>query len=193
MQHDHVGNRPAPESQPIGAQLCLSGGPVDQAPECAPGAGILEGGTPCPSRFPNARLSRLMNRLDLVTQSPPAGGLPDAEVLLTKSRGTRPGRGMREQLFALFANDGEVGKAILAPPGMPAATVAMLRRAFDAMVKDRDYIADADKLQLETDSLSGERLQKLIESVMATPPAVIEPCVWPWKERYWVMIFWRPV
>jgi hypothetical protein len=42
------------------------------------------------------------------------------------------------------------------------------------MVKDRDYIANADKLQLETDSLSGERLQKLIESVMATPPAVVE-------------------
>ena len=79
-----------------------------------------------------------------------------------------------KQLFALFANDGEVGKAILAPPGVPAATVAMLRRAFDAMTKDRDYLADADKLQLEIDAMSGERLQKLIETVMATPPSVIE-------------------
>ena len=35
--------------------------------------------------------------LDLVTQPPPADGLPDAEVLLTKGRGARPGRGMREQ------------------------------------------------------------------------------------------------
>ncbi len=59
-----------------------------------------------------------------------------------------------KQLFALFANDGEVGKAILAPPGVPAATVAMLRRAFDAMTKDRDYLADADKLQLEIDAMS---------------------------------------
>ena len=79
-----------------------------------------------------------------------------------------------KQLFALFANDGEVGKAILAPPGVPAATVAMLRRAFDTMTKDRDYIADADKLQLEIDAMSGERLQKLIEAVMATPTAVVE-------------------
>jgi tripartite-type tricarboxylate transporter receptor subunit TctC len=79
-----------------------------------------------------------------------------------------------KQLFALFANDGEVGKAILAPPGMPPATVAMLRRAFDAMTKDRDCIADADKLQLETDSMPGERLQTLIETVMATPAAVVE-------------------
>ena len=79
-----------------------------------------------------------------------------------------------KQLFSLFANDGEVGKAILAPPGVPATTVAMLRRAFDAMTKDRDYRADADKLQLETDAMAGERLQELIETVMATPPAVIE-------------------
>ena len=79
-----------------------------------------------------------------------------------------------KQLFALFANDGEVGKAILAPPGVPAATVAMLRRAFDAMTKDRDYLADADKLQLEIDAMSGERLQKVIETVMATPASVVE-------------------
>jgi tripartite-type tricarboxylate transporter receptor subunit TctC len=79
-----------------------------------------------------------------------------------------------KQLFALFANDGEVGKAILAPPGVPAATVAMLRRAFDTMTKDRDYLADADKLQLEIDAMSGERLQKLIEAVMATPTSVVE-------------------
>ena len=79
-----------------------------------------------------------------------------------------------KQLFALFANDGEVGKAILAPPGVPAATVATLRRAFDTMTKDKDYLADADKLQLEIDAMSGERLQKVIETVMATPTAVIE-------------------
>jgi tripartite-type tricarboxylate transporter receptor subunit TctC len=79
-----------------------------------------------------------------------------------------------KQLFALFANDGEVGKAILAPPGMPPATVAMLRKAFDDMVKDREYLADAAKLQLEIDYMPGERLQKLFESVMATPGAVVE-------------------
>jgi tripartite-type tricarboxylate transporter receptor subunit TctC len=79
-----------------------------------------------------------------------------------------------KQLFSLFANDGEVGKAVLAPPGVPPATVAMLRRAFDAMARDRDYLADVDKLQLEAESMTGERLQALIEGVMATPAAVVE-------------------
>jgi len=79
-----------------------------------------------------------------------------------------------KQLFRLFANEGDIGKAILAPPGLPAPTLAMLRRAFDAMVQDPEYIADADKLQVERDPMTGERLQKMIEAVSETPPAIIE-------------------
>lgn len=79
-----------------------------------------------------------------------------------------------KQLFSLFANDGEVGKAVFAPPGVPPATVALYRRAWDAMVQDPEYIADADKLQLERDSASGEQLQTLVASVAATPRAVVE-------------------
>jgi tripartite-type tricarboxylate transporter receptor subunit TctC len=77
-------------------------------------------------------------------------------------------------LFELFANEGDIGKAILAPPGTPANIVTMLRRAFDDMAKDPEYIADADKLQLERDSTAGEKVQKLIEAVAKTPPAVVE-------------------
>ena len=77
-------------------------------------------------------------------------------------------------LFQLFANEGDIGKAILAPPGTPANIVAMQRRAFDEMAKDPEYIADADKLQLERDSMSGEKIQMLIEAVAQTPPAVVE-------------------
>jgi len=78
------------------------------------------------------------------------------------------------QLFSLFANDGEVGKAVFAPPGVPAATVALFRRAWDAMIKDPEYVADADKLQLERDAMSGEQLQRLIETVAATPRPIVE-------------------
>ncbi len=95
--------------------------------------------------------------------------LPDVPTIVELARTPE-----EKQLFALFANDGEVGKAILAPPGVLPATVTQLRRAFDAMTKDRDYLADADKLQLEIDAMPGERLQALIESVMATPSPVVE-------------------
>jgi tripartite-type tricarboxylate transporter receptor subunit TctC len=95
--------------------------------------------------------------------------LPDVPTIVELARTPE-----EKQLFSLFANDGEVGKAILAPPGVPSATVAVMRRAFDAMTKDPAYIADTDKLQLEVDSLPGAQLQELIAGVMATPASVIE-------------------
>ena len=79
-----------------------------------------------------------------------------------------------KQLFALFANDGEVGKAILAPPGVPAATVAMLRRAFDAMVKDPEMLAEVKKAGLDFDPATGERVEAMVRSVASTPPEVVK-------------------
>jgi len=51
-----------------------------------------------------------------------------------------------------------------APPDLPASTLTSLRHAFDGMVKDPEFIADADRVQAERDAMSGERLQKLIEA-----------------------------
>jgi tripartite-type tricarboxylate transporter receptor subunit TctC len=79
-----------------------------------------------------------------------------------------------KQLFALFANDGEVGKTVFLPPGVPAATVTTMRRAFDAMMKDKEFLADADKIKLEIGHMTGEKLQEMIVSVSKTPRAVVE-------------------
>jgi tripartite-type tricarboxylate transporter receptor subunit TctC len=79
-----------------------------------------------------------------------------------------------KHLLTLFANDGEIGKAIFLPPDVPAATVAVFRKAFDDMVKDPDYIADGEKLKTERDSMPGEKLQKIIAAVAATPRPVVE-------------------
>jgi tripartite-type tricarboxylate transporter receptor subunit TctC len=94
--------------------------------------------------------------------------LPDVPTIVELARTPE-----EKQLFSLFANDGEVGKAVFAPPGVPSATVAIYRRAWDAMVKDPEYIADSDKLQLERDSMPGAQLQKMIEGVAKTPPEIV--------------------
>jgi tripartite-type tricarboxylate transporter receptor subunit TctC len=78
------------------------------------------------------------------------------------------------QLFRLFSNEGDIGKAIMAPPDLPPATLTTLRRAFDAMARDPEFIADADRLQVERESMPGENLQKMVEAVAQTPPAIIE-------------------
>ena len=50
----------------------------------------------------------------------------------------------------------------------------MLREAFNAMVKDPEFVADIKKLNIELDPLSGERVHELITRTLAVPASVRE-------------------
>ncbi len=67
----------------------------------------------------------------------------------------------------------EMGRPYAAPPGVPADRVAALRRAFDATMKDPDFIADAGKAQMEIEPLSGERIDALLARAYDAPKDVI--------------------
>jgi tripartite-type tricarboxylate transporter receptor subunit TctC len=95
--------------------------------------------------------------------------LPNVPTLVELARNAE-----EKQLLRLFASEGVVGKSILAPPGLPASTLTVLRRAFDAMTRDPEFIADADKIQAELDPMPGEKLQAMIEAVAHTPPAIVD-------------------
>ena len=66
------------------------------------------------------------------------------------------------------------GRFILSTPDTPADRVQALRRAFDAMVKDPEFIADLKTQKLELGPLGGEELQKLVAEVATVSPATIE-------------------
>jgi tripartite-type tricarboxylate transporter receptor subunit TctC len=59
------------------------------------------------------------------------------------------------------------------PPGTPVERVAALRQAFDETLRDRDYLAEAEKLNLEITPVPGERIQSLIADVYRTTSAEI--------------------
>lgn len=80
----------------------------------------------------------------------------------------------QRQIIRLFTNEAELGKALFVPPGVPAETVAMLRRAFDAMSADPEYVADAKKLNIDHDALPGRQVQNLIAGLGQIPPVVLE-------------------
>jgi tripartite-type tricarboxylate transporter receptor subunit TctC len=62
-----------------------------------------------------------------------------------------------------------------APPGVPVDRVAALRKAFDETLRDPEYLAEAEHLNLEITPVSGERIQTLIEDVYrTTSPEVTE-------------------
>jgi tripartite-type tricarboxylate transporter receptor subunit TctC len=68
----------------------------------------------------------------------------------------------------------EVGTAFFTTPGVPADRLNALRRAFDATVKDPEFLADAQKTTLTVNPMTGEDLQKLVAQVSDLSPELLE-------------------
>ena len=47
------------------------------------------------------------------------------------------------------------------------------RKAFDDTMKDPEFLAEAEKLKLGIDPVSGENVQKLVDAIYATPEAEV--------------------
>lgn len=67
-----------------------------------------------------------------------------------------------------------VGWSLTLPPGVPAARVAAWRTAFERLVKDPAFLADAKKMNADVDHKSGADITALMERVLASPPEVFE-------------------
>jgi tripartite-type tricarboxylate transporter receptor subunit TctC len=68
----------------------------------------------------------------------------------------------------------EMGRPLVAPPGVPAERVAALRAAFAATMKDADFRAEAQRLQLEVDPLDGEAIATLLAGAYAAPRDIVD-------------------
>ncbi len=79
----------------------------------------------------------------------------------------------RQILRMVFARQ-VMGRPFLAPPGVPADRLAVLRKAFMDTMADKEFLKEADKAQMEITAVSGEVLDKLVREVYATPPTVIQ-------------------
>ena len=75
-----------------------------------------------------------------------------------------------EIVFAKFG----MSRPFFAPPGIAPERLATLRRAFDETVHDEAFLADAAKLGMEINPVSGADLQALVTRIMNTPPALAE-------------------
>jgi hypothetical protein len=78
------------------------------------------------------------------------------------------------QVMEMFYSQNLFGRPYLVPPGVPADRVAVLRRAFAAMLQDKALLAEAEKSGLDIGPMSGEELQALVARLYALPPKVIE-------------------
>jgi len=79
----------------------------------------------------------------------------------------------QRQVLSLFASGSDIGRAIVAPPGVAPDIVATLRTAFAQTMKDPALAADLHKSGLDSDPLGGDKLQALVRSAVDVPPAVV--------------------
>ena len=79
-----------------------------------------------------------------------------------------------DAVFRFLAGGDPIGRALFGAPGIPEDRIAALRAAFDKMVKDPEFIADAKKRQAILHTKPGAKLDKYVVDILNTPPEVVE-------------------
>jgi tripartite-type tricarboxylate transporter receptor subunit TctC len=79
-----------------------------------------------------------------------------------------------KDVLSFYAASGVVGRAVIAPPNIPADRVALLRTAFDATLKDAGFLAEIASSKLEFEPMSGAELQKLVEGSTKVTSTVLQ-------------------
>jgi tripartite-type tricarboxylate transporter receptor subunit TctC len=77
------------------------------------------------------------------------------------------------RIFEFQNSDAGIGWSVVAPPNVPAERVAVLRAAFDRMVADPEFLAEAQKRGLEITPASGHELEEIVGRTVATPPSAL--------------------
>ena len=73
----------------------------------------------------------------------------------------------------LFMSQQEFGRPYVMPPDVPADRLAAMRAAFEATMTDPEFVAGAEKIQMDISPLTGAELDKLFQDAYASPPEVV--------------------
>jgi tripartite-type tricarboxylate transporter receptor subunit TctC len=94
--------------------------------------------------------------------------LPDVPLVMDMAKDETD----RQALSLVFARQ-SIAYPFAAPPGVPSERLETVRRAFEETVKSDAFLAEAGRLKLEIDPLSGAEVETIVRDVYASSPAVI--------------------
>jgi tripartite-type tricarboxylate transporter receptor subunit TctC len=99
--------------------------------------------------------------------------LPDTPTifeLMDKYKTPETGRRFAQ---VLLAGD-ELGRPMVAPPGVPPERVRILREAYDKALKDPELLSEVNRSRLDMDPITGQEIEALYRELMDQPAAVVE-------------------
>jgi tripartite-type tricarboxylate transporter receptor subunit TctC len=71
----------------------------------------------------------------------------------------------QRQVMQLISSPPALGRPFIAPPGVPADRLAILRSAFASTLKDKAFLAEAEKLQFEIEPMSADEVAKIVRDL----------------------------
>jgi tripartite-type tricarboxylate transporter receptor subunit TctC len=80
----------------------------------------------------------------------------------------------QRQMFRLIFARQVMGRPFQGPPGVPPDRLRVLQQAFLDTMRDREFLAEAEKAQFEITPVSGEAIEHMLAEVFKTPPALAE-------------------
>jgi tripartite-type tricarboxylate transporter receptor subunit TctC len=95
--------------------------------------------------------------------------LPDVPLVMDLTQDPQ----QRAALKLIFGRQ-TVARPYAAPPGVPAARIEALRKAFDETMKDPAFLEEAQKTELEVQPVSGEQVQALVAEIYKSSPEVVK-------------------
>jgi tripartite-type tricarboxylate transporter receptor subunit TctC len=80
----------------------------------------------------------------------------------------------KRQVLALWLAPNAVARPFAMPPGVPEERRTAVRKAFMALFKDAEFLADARRIGMSLDPKEGEYIEQLVNRLRSYPPRIIE-------------------
>jgi tripartite-type tricarboxylate transporter receptor subunit TctC len=78
------------------------------------------------------------------------------------------------QILRLINLRGPFGRPFLAPPDIPHDRAIALRTAFETMLRDPEFLAEAERAHMEINPISADELLELLNEAYATPEQIVD-------------------
>jgi tripartite-type tricarboxylate transporter receptor subunit TctC len=79
----------------------------------------------------------------------------------------------QRQILKLISSPMALGQPYLAPPGVPAERVAMLRQGLADTFRDKEFLAETAKIHFDIRAMSGEEIARIVHETVAAPPDIV--------------------
>jgi tripartite-type tricarboxylate transporter receptor subunit TctC len=80
----------------------------------------------------------------------------------------------KKKILEFISAGSAIGRALITPPGTPADRIAALRAAFDQLVQDPAFLADAEKRTADIEPEPGVEVQGFSDAIARAPKDIVQ-------------------